>query len=331
MAEVYAYNPSSTREDMGFITYKAYQHSGGGLQKVTHDFVATWHLHMVHQLESKVEASYESGSSALTKLGSISSDIIRGIKGVADTGTFDAKGMLNSVIQHAGERRGADAAAKGIGFLAEKSGIGALMGIDSDDIVNSVNQQLGSIGNPYLEQFFDGIDFRSFSFQHKLIAFDREDSYIIHSLINAFKYYASPALSPTKARMEFPAQFEVEFNFPDGKNSTINPWLPKIKRCVLESVEVNHTASDGWAIHDTGAPVDIELSLQFKEVELAYKDHYRPTKESPPPDYIGAAWDATTYAFTNRAEHYNDAPTMADRSLPERITFGDRDLLHRRR
>ena len=77
--------------------------------------------------------------------------------------------------------------------------------------------------------------------------------------------------------------------------------------------------------------VDIELSLQFKEVELAYKDHYRPTPKSPPPDYIGAAWDAGTQAFTNMAEHLNDAQTMADRSLPERITFGDKDLLHRRR
>ena len=331
MAEVYAYNPSSTREDMGFITYKAYQHSGGGLQKVTHDFVATWHLHMVHQLESKVEASYESGSSALTKLGSISSDIIKGIKGVADTGTFDAKGMLNNVMQHAAER-GATTSAKALDSLVSGTLGGLLMGIDSDDIVNSVNQQLGSIGNPYLEQFFDGIDFRSFSFQHKLIAFDREDSYIIHSLINAFKYYASPALSPTKARMEFPAQFEVEFNFPDGENSAINPWLPKIKRCVLESVEVNHTASDGWAIHDTGAPVDIELTLQFKEVELAYKDHYRhQPNDQPSPDYIGAAWNSATGAWDNRAEHLNNAKNMADRSLPERITFGDRDLLHRRR
>lgn len=324
MAEIYSYDPSSTGEDMGFITYKAYPHGTGGKQTVTHDFAAIWHLHMVHQLESKVEASYEDGSSAFTKLGSLGSDIIKGIKGVADSGTFDAKGMLNNVMQHAAER-GTTTGAKALDSLVSGTLGGLGVGIGEGEIVNAVNKQLGSIENPYAEQFFSGISFRSFSFQHKLIAFDREDSYIIHSLINAFNYYASPALSAKAYRMEYPAQFDIQFSFPNGADGDINPWLPKIKRSVLESVEVNHTASDGWALHDTGAPVDIELSLQFKEVELAYKDHYRHQPNDPPaPDYIGAAWDAGKNAWTNRAEHLNNAKNMADRIIPERITFGKR-------
>ena len=322
MPEIYSYDPSSTGEDMGFITYQAYQHSGGGLQKVTHDSVATWHLHMVHQLESKVEASYEDGSSALTKLGSLGSDIIKGIKGVADTGTFDAKGMLNNVMQHAAER-GATTSAKALDSLVSGTLGGLGVGIGEGEIVNAVNKQLGSIENPYLEQFFSGIGFRSFSFQHKLVAFSREDSYTIHSLINAFKYYASPALSPKAYRMEYPAQFDIQFSFPDGEHGGITPWLPKIKRSVLESVEVNHTASDAWALHDTGAPADIELTLQFKEVELAYKDHYRhQPNDQPPPDYIGAAWNSAIGAWDNRVEHLNNAKNMADRIKKTRITFG---------
>ena len=179
--------------------------------------------------------------------------------------------MIESVKQHAAER-GTTVGANLLGDMVEGSLLGKAFDISAEDVQNSVNKTLGSIPNPYLEQFFEGIGFRSFQFQHKLMAFEEKDTEIIHRMINAFKYHASPSLSKKGYRMTYPSQFNIRFNI--GEDGERNKWLPVITRSVLENVEVNHTASDGWATFANGAPVDIELSLQFKEVQLVYKDHY---------------------------------------------------------
>ena len=40
-------------------------------------------------------------------------------------------------------------------------------------------------------------------------------------------------------------------------------------------MEVNHAASDGWAVHHNGAPADIDLTLSFKEIVPRFKHHYK--------------------------------------------------------
>ena len=44
--------------------------------------------------------------------------------------------------------------------------------------------------------------------------------------------------------------------------------LPKLKPCVLTSVETNYTPQSIWAAHRAGAPVAVTLGLSFQETEL---------------------------------------------------------------
>lgn len=265
-----SYNPSSEGEVMGWIQYLAYTHASPRMQIASHDTAHIINLHQPHQLESKVDTSYNAGTDAITKLGGIGSDVVQGIKGFAKTGKFDAKGMLDSVKKNAGELA-INPTAEFFGSLAETSSLGF---IKAEDVVNTVNKRMGSVPNPHEEMFFENVEIREFSFQHKLIAFEEKDTSIINRIVNSFKYYASPGLSEKRHRLTYPAQWDIKFWRTEGDRTVPNPYLPEIKRCVLTSVEVNHAASDGWAVHHNGAPADIDLTLSFKELTPVFRDHY---------------------------------------------------------
>jgi hypothetical protein len=46
-----------------------------------------------------------------------------------------------------------------------------------------------------------------------------------------------------------------------------NRYLPKYADCVLEHVDVNYSPN-GWAAHTDGSPVQTQLNLIFKEIEV---------------------------------------------------------------
>ena len=63
-----------------------------------------------------------------------------------------------------------------------------------------------------------------------------------------------------------PAIFSVRF-FSNGKENT---FLPRYTDCVLEDINVNF-APNGFAAHTDGAPIQTQLTLQFKEIEIVDK------------------------------------------------------------
>ena len=260
------YAPSSTGEIMGWITYQVYTHPVIGQQNIAHDANDTIHLHMPHQLESKVDASWEDGS-GLGTFRSMGADIANAI-GMHKGG--DTTGALNKVMQSAG-RNAKDLApsiiANVAGSVMDNSGyIKAITGVDGDAMKKGVNKMLGFVQNPHEEMFFSNVEMREFSFQHKLIAFEESDTDEIDKIVNTFKYYASPGLTEKKRQMTYPAQFQIKFFRQVGDVVRQNLYLPHLKRCALTSVEVNHAASDSWATHHNGAPADIDLTLSFKEL-----------------------------------------------------------------
>ena len=60
-----------------------------------------------------------------------------------------------------------------------------------------------------------------------------------------------------------PAYFQPVF-YSNGKE---NKNIGKVKKSVIESMDVNH-APNGWATHTDGTPVQTVLTLQMKEIEL---------------------------------------------------------------
>jgi hypothetical protein len=60
-----------------------------------------------------------------------------------------------------------------------------------------------------------------------------------------------------------PDIFNVDFMIDNG----LNPHLPKYGDCVLTDMDVNYAPS-GFATHQDGSPVQIQLNLTFKEIEI---------------------------------------------------------------
>jgi hypothetical protein len=60
-----------------------------------------------------------------------------------------------------------------------------------------------------------------------------------------------------------PQQFQLTFMF-DGQ---VNNSIPPVRPCVLQNISTNY-APGGWAAYNDGTPVQIGLSLSFRELDL---------------------------------------------------------------
>ena len=53
-----------------------------------------------------------------------------------------------------------------------------------------------------------------------------------------------------------------------------HPFLNRFKVCALRNMNVNYTASGTYATYDDGAPVHMNLGLQFMEMNPIYAEDY---------------------------------------------------------
>ncbi len=68
---------------------------------------------------------------------------------------------------------------------------------------------------------------------------------------------------------EYPEEFDIEFS------SRINPHLFNVNRSVLKSINVNYNGENiPIFFEETGAPVSIEVSLQFQETKILTKEDF---------------------------------------------------------
>ena len=51
-----------------------------------------------------------------------------------------------------------------------------------------------------------------------------------------------------------------------------HPYLIQFKPCAISAVEVNYTPDGTYATYNSGAPVAVELRLNFMETKLIYAD-----------------------------------------------------------
>ncbi len=146
--------------------------------------------------------------------------------------------------------------------------VGAVAG--SGGLQSSIESTFGVKANPYKEQTFQGVGFRSFDFTFALRARSREDVEEIQNIITSFRAHSKPEwkTAGNSGVFAYPKEFRIEFLTIDEYNSyETNQYLPEIKYCVCTAVNTNFT-QQGWKAFDGGAPVDISLQLTFQETEI---------------------------------------------------------------
>ena len=56
------------------------------------------------------------------------------------------------------------------------------------------------------------------------------------------------------------------------KGATEHPYVTQYKPCAISKVEVNYTADGTYATYSDGAPLSVELTLNFMETKVIFRD-----------------------------------------------------------
>ena len=167
-----------------------------------------------------------------------------------------------------------------IGGLSKVMGVGGGMLVGAfagENLQRGLESGLSISQNPYMEMMFQGIGFRNFRFDFVLRPRHEKELEEVGSILKAFREFSRPSWNKSfggQAFMNYPMEFDIQFlTLEESENSFTNNFdtnmhLPKLKPCVLTSVETNYTPQSIWAAHRAGAPVAVTLGLSFQETEL---------------------------------------------------------------
>lgn len=123
--------------------------------------------------------------------------------------------------------------------------------------------------NPQQQILFDGIDFRTYQMVFVFTPYSKQESEEVQKIIKMFKYHSAPRLATGSAGMFFvpPSTFSPKFFFNGKENTKIN----KITESVIQNINVDY-APNGFSTTADGAAVQIQLTIDFKEIELLTRD-----------------------------------------------------------
>lgn len=189
-----------------------------------------------------------------------------GIIGAFKSGGL-AAGLENGLLSNAGSMLGGGALAIAGGTAGGI--VGAILG--SGGLQSGIESTFNVKANPYKEQTFEGVDFRTFDFAFTFRARSQGDVNMIQNIITSFRACSKPTYDGDKGEtgvFAYPKEFLIEFLTLDANNSyQTNKYLPELKACVCTGVNTNFAGS-GWRSFAGGAPVDISLQLTFVETEI---------------------------------------------------------------
>ena len=143
----------------------------------------------------------------------------------------------------------------------------AAVGLDANEVLARTQ---GAVINPNLELLFKGPALRPFNFTFQMGARNEGDSLQIMEILRFFKQGSSPQRTEAQMLIKAPHTFQIEYLHRGTKNKFLN----EIKECALLSVGVNYTPNNNYATFANGAPVSIELTLGFKELDPVFNDDY---------------------------------------------------------
>jgi len=137
---------------------------------------------------------------------------------------------------------------------------------------NIQSRLFGAIVNPNLELLFEGPALRPFNFAFKLSARNKSEADEIKKIIRFFKQGMAVQRSEKNLFLKAPHVFEINYIF---KDSDSHPGLNKIKKCALQTFNVDYTPEGSYmAFDEDGTMVSYGLQMQFMELEPVYEDEY---------------------------------------------------------
>jgi hypothetical protein len=116
--------------------------------------------------------------------------------------------------------------------------------------------------NAFRQALFESVDYRTFNFRYKFFPKSQKETDAIKQIIEMFKIHMHPELSPNKLFFIYPSEFEIRYFFKNDENH----YFHKIGTCALTDMQVDY-GGEQFSSFEDGAPTEIGLSLQFRELE----------------------------------------------------------------
>jgi len=232
------------------------------------------------------------GSMGGAELGAAGSDLssfisekVAAAKNAFKTDKSDAQVKSGTIVAGAAAVVGATA---GAGLLG-----GALAAGGVANIGTGLMQNEGIAINPHMAVVFQGVDFRTHSFQYKFIAKNQEESDRLKELINVMKENMLPEYKFGTERagfaFKYPNEFTIEFS------SKLSPYLFDIGTSVMTGLSVNYNGEGIPTFFETtGAPVSIDITMSFQETRILTRNGFDKTEyttDQTPPTNVSGNYD----------------------------------------
>ena len=167
----------------------------------------------------------------------------------------------------AGERPGLDTGGGAGGSIKQAVGTTDWEGV-MDEGLKHISGQSGLTGRVLAQAFlaYSGPGYRSHSFAFSLRPEWKDDSTEIENIVKFFKENSAPEqmkVSKLARIYKVPNVFEITFE--------PNAGLHRIKPSALETIEVKYGGEKYNIFKDDQMPVQVDISLSFKELEILNK------------------------------------------------------------
>ena len=141
---------------------------------------------------------------------------------------------------------------------------------------SALGRSTGQILNSNLELLFQGLTLRTFPFNITFSPRSRDESERVRLIIRRFKQ----SMSAKTGRTDYAVNAGIFLKAPDIfrlkylSNGRTHPFLNSFKPCALTNMSVNYTGAGTYSTYGDGTPVNIKLSLTFKEINPIYAEDY---------------------------------------------------------
>lgn len=146
------------------------------------------------------------------------------------------------------------------------AGMAADKAMGTQAFQNEAEFRSKSILDPQAALLFKGVEFREFQFDFQLLARTKQESEDIRQIIKTFKWAMHPAKGSGET-WQYPCFFEIYLLTPTRK------YMFNIMNSALIRMDVDYGGSGIPSFfRENGAPVDIRMSLTFKELQVLTKE-----------------------------------------------------------
>jgi len=155
----------------------------------------------------------------------------------------------------------AAAVASGVGVASAQAALSNIVP-GASQAANFASTLSGITTNPFQVVLFRSPDFRSHTFSWRFVPINSDESEMIRSIVETFKYHSLPGLS---------AAGGVFFSYPEILEISFSPddyYLYKFKPCVVKEVAVNFAPSAPSFYRLTNAPTAVQFTINLQEIEI---------------------------------------------------------------